>query len=160
MRHPNDMPFEYSKVTKYIYIGTNRCCTREGLIEELLGKGIKADISLERKSIDSPFGVKFYLWLPTKEHKPLSLEQLLAGSCFLKSLTDQKIKVYIHCEHGHSRSLTFVASFLILTQEMSSKAAINFVKQRRPQVHINSMQIKALKNFEKSVKEGLKICSP
>lgn len=158
MRHPNDMLFEYAKITEYIYIGTNKCCQEGRFIKELLKDGIKADISLERKRIDTPFGVKFYLWLPTKEHKPLSLEQLLAGSCFLKSLTDQKIKVYIHCEHGHSRSLTFVASFLILTQEMSSKAAINFVKQRRPQVHINSIQKKALRNFEKLVKRGPKIC--
>jgi len=154
MRHLNNMPFEYSKITKYIYIGTNKCCSREGLIEELLGKGIKADISLERKRIDTPFGAKFYLWLPTEEHKAPSFEQLLAGAYFLKFLTEQKIKAYIHCEHGHSRSLTFVSSYLMLAQKMPVEEAINFVKSKRPQVHINPIQKKALKNFERRLKNN------
>lgn len=159
MRHPDEMPFEYSKITDYIYIGTNKCC-KGRFVKELLKEGIRADISLERERIDTPFGVKFYLWLPTEEHNPLSFEQLIAGACFLKSLTDQKIKVYVHCEHGHSRSLTFVSVYLILTQKMKASEAISFVKEKRPQVHINPIQKKALKNLEKLVKRGLKICQP
>lgn len=160
MRYPDDLPFGYSKITKHIYIGTNKCCREKKFIKELLKKGIRADISLERERIDTPFGIKFYLWLPTQEHNPLSVEQLLAGGCFLKSLTDQRIKTYIHCEHGHSRSLTFVASFLILTQDMNIKEAINFVKKKRPEVHINPIQRKALKKFERLIRRGLKICRP
>lgn len=152
MRHPNDMPFEYAKITEYIYIGTNKCCQEGRFIKELLKEGIKADISLERKRIDAPFGVKFYLWLPTEEYKSPSFEQLLAGAYFLKFLTEQKIKAYIHCEHGHSRSLTFVSSYLMLAQKMPVEEAINFVKSKRPQVHINPIQKKALKNFEKHLK--------
>lgn len=60
MRHPDDMPFEYSKITDYIYIGSNKCC-KGRFVKGLLKEGIRADISLERKKIDSPFGVKFYL---------------------------------------------------------------------------------------------------
>lgn len=160
MRHPDDMPFEYSKITDYIYIGTNKCCTKGILRKELLRKGVRAEISLEGKRITSPFGAKFYLWLPSREHKPPSFEQLLAGACFLKSLTDQKIKVYVHCEHGHSRSLTFVSAYLILTKKVKANEAISFVKEKRPQVHINPIQKKALKDFEKMVKRGLKICQP
>lgn len=159
MSHPDSLPFEYSRITNYIYIGTNKCCKGK-FVRELLEEGIEADISLERKRIDTPFGVKFYLWLPTEEYKPPSFEQLLAGACFLKSLEDQKIRVYIHCEHGHSRSLTFVAGFLILTKEMKVNEAIDFVKSKRPQVHINPAQKKTLKNFEKLVKNKLKICQP
>lgn len=153
------MPFEYSKITDYIYIGTNKCCSNGRLKRELLQKGIKAEISLERKKISSPFGAKFYLWLPTKEHRSPSFEQLLAGACFLKSLEDQKIKVYVHCEHGHGRSLTFVASYLILTKGLDVKEAIDAVKSKRPQVHINPIQNKALDNFEKLLKQRrLNIC--
>lgn len=155
MRHPN----EYSKITDYIYIGTNKCC-RGRFVEELLKEGIRADISLEKERVDTPFGVKFYLWLPTKEHKPPSLEQLLAGACFLKSLVDQKIKVYVLCEHGHSHSLTFVSAYFILTQKMDVRKAINFIKEKRSQVHINPIQKKALREFERLVKRGLKICQP
>lgn len=152
MPHPNDMPFEYSKITEYIYIGTNKCCKEGWFIQKLLKEGIKADISLERKRIDTPFGVKFYLWLPTEEHKAPSFKQLLAGAHFLEFLTEQKIKVYIHCEHGHSRSLTFVSSYLILAQKIPVEKAINFVKSKRPQAHINPIQKKALKNFKKYLK--------
>ncbi len=159
MRHPDDLPFEYSRITNYIYIGTNKCC-KGRFVKELLKAGIRADISLEKERIETPFGVKFYLWLPTDEHRPPSLEQLLVGACFLKSLTDQRIKVYVHCEHGHSRSLTFVSAYLILTQDMNTSKAINFVKLKRPQVHINPLQKKALNKFEKLVKGGLSICWP
>jgi len=152
MRHPDDLPFGYSRITSYIYIGTNKCCSNQGLKQALLKKGIEAEISLEKEKVSSPFGVKFYLWLPTDEHSPPSFEQLLAGACFLKSLEDQKIKVYVHCEHGHGRSLTFAASFLILTQKMNTKEAIDFVKKKRPEAHINPIQKKALKNFERHLK--------
>lgn len=146
----------YNKIIEYIFVGDNKCCKGK-FVDELLKIGIKADISLEKERIDTPFGVKFYLWLPTKEHKPPSLEQLLSGACFLKSLTEQKIKTYIHCEHGHSRSLTFVAAYLMLTKKMNVEEAINFVKIRRPEVHINPIQKKALKNFEKLIIK-IKIC--
>lgn len=68
MKHES-LRFEHSKITKYIYIGTNMCCQQTYFNKNLLKKGIKADISLEEVKIDQPFGVKFYLWLPTKDHK-------------------------------------------------------------------------------------------
>lgn len=153
--HTNKLELEYSKITEYIYIGTNKCC-QINFAKPLLKEGIRADISLEKNRIDTPFGIDFYLWLPTEEHKPPNFEQLLAGACFLKSLVDQKIKTYVHCEHGHSRSSTFVAAYLIM-EGMDVEEAIEFIRKRRPVIHLNKAQKQALYDFKKRLKTALKL---
>ena len=146
MKHP-PLIFEYSKITNYIYIGTNMCCQQLYFNKNLLKKGIKADISLEETRIDQPFGVDYYLWLPTKDHKAPTLKQLRIGVSFLKELKKQKIRCFIHCQRGHSRAPTLVAASLI-SEGMKVEGAINFIKKRRPAIHPNKTQINILKRFK------------
>lgn len=148
MNHP-PLTFEYSQITQYIYLGTNMCCQRD-FDKSLLRKGIKADISLEEKRIDSPFGVAFYLWLPTKDHAAPSLPQLKVGVQFLQQLVRQKIRCYIHCERGHGRAPTLVAAYLISTG-MTIKEALAFIKKRRPAIHPNPRQRAMLQGFQKEL---------
>ncbi|MBW2978171.1 dual specificity protein phosphatase family protein, partial [Candidatus Woesearchaeota archaeon] len=136
------------KITDYIYIGTNQCCQMH-FKKELLKKGIKADISLEGERLDAPFGVEYYLWLPTKDHFPPTQKQLKAGVDFLKFLVKNKIKTYVHCQRGHGRAPTLVASYLI-SQGKSVQEAIKLLKKKRPVIHPNKKQIAALKKYEKS----------
>ncbi len=56
INHPTHVPFEYSKITEYIYIGTNQCCQMH-FKKSLLKKGVNADISLEKENLDTPYGV-------------------------------------------------------------------------------------------------------
>lgn len=51
--HPKKTISEYSKITEYIFIGTNQCCNPT-LSQELLKKEIEADVSLEVERIDTP----------------------------------------------------------------------------------------------------------
>ncbi len=146
--HPKKPVFEYSKITSYIYIGTNQCC-QQHFRKSLVRKNIKADISLEEKRLDQPFGVKYYLWLPTKDHRAPTSKQLLIGANFIKQLVDRGIKVYVHCEHGHGRAPTLVAAYLIMKGK-SAKEAIRLIKEKRPAVHPNKFQIMALENFQRS----------
>ncbi len=146
--HPKKPVFEYSKITNYIYTGTNQCCTLH-FKKSLVKQGVRADISLEEKRLDQPFGVDYYLWLPTKDHKAPNFKQLLIGANFIKQLVDNKIKVYIHCEHGHARAPTLVASYFILEGKNVSDA-LNFIKKKRPIIHPNKYQIKALRNFKRN----------
>jgi protein-tyrosine phosphatase len=140
------LSFEYNKITDYIYIGTNQCC-QVHFKKELLNKGIKADISLEKERLDSPFGVDYFLWLPTKDRFPPSQKQLKTGTDFIKSLVKNKIKVYVHCMHGHGRAPTLVAAYFI-SQGKTVEQAIKMIKNKRPEIHPNEKQINALKKFK------------
>lgn len=148
--HSEKTVFEYSKITEYIYIGTNQCCILH-FKESLIKKGIMADISLEKEKLDHPFGVDYYLWLPTKDHKAPTFKQLSLGANFIAHLVKNKIKVYVHCKNGHGRSPTLIAAYFILKGK-NTEDAIKFIKKNRPSIHLNKIQIKALKNFERRIR--------
>jgi hypothetical protein len=38
------------------------------LWQKIKKENIEADISLEEERVDAPFGVKFYVWIPIKDH--------------------------------------------------------------------------------------------
>lgn len=146
---------EYSKINRYIYIGTNFCC-RKHFAKSLLRQGITTDISLEDNKIDTPFGVKCYLWLPVKDHHPPSRYQFLTGvSCIDKAVKNNN-KVYVHCQNGHGRAPTLVAAYLI-SQGMSVKEAIDLLKSKRAEIHLRPSQLKALKKFARGILKDSKI---
>lgn len=152
MTHPHKkicfQHIEYSKINKYIYIGTNQC-SQEHFSKELIKKGICADISLEEKRLDTPLGVKFYLWLPTKDHRAPSEIQLEIGVKALSDLIKAKMKVYIHCKNGHGRAPLLAAAYFI-KNGMSLEKAISLLKSKRSGVHFHPVQLKVLKKFEKA----------
>jgi protein-tyrosine phosphatase len=145
------LTFEYNQITKNIFIGTNMCCITH-FDKSLVEKKITADISLQEKKLDQPFGAKYYCWLPTKDHTPPSVKQLKVGVNFLKSLIDNHEKVYVHCRRGHGRAPTLVAAYLISTG-ISLKDAINIIKNKRPTAHLETSQINALRKWEKKHKK-------
>lgn len=142
--------FEYSAITPFIYIGTNQCC-QVNFKESLIKRGIHADISLEEERIDHPFGVDYYLWLPTKDHNPPSMKQLIIGVKFIGNLIQNNIKVFVHCKYGHTRAPTLVAAYFI-SLGLSVDEAIAKIKLKRPAIHITSKQKKALKKFKTNLK--------
>lgn len=141
--------FEYSKITPYIFIGTNQCC-EDHFEKALLRKDIRADISMEEERLDTPLGADYYFWLPTKDHAAPNQKQLAIGTQLLRAFEQQKIKCYTHCKRGHGRSPTLVAAYLI-TKGMSIEQAIAYIKKHRPAIHPNKHQIAALKRFRKKL---------
>lgn len=145
--HPKHVPFEYSRITNQIYLGTNQCCQAH-FKKELLAKGVKADISLEKERLDAPFGVDYFLWLPVVDKKAPSQKQLLIGAKAIKDLIDNKVKVYVHCKRGHGRSPTLVAAYFILKGH-TAVDAIKKVRAKRD-IHLTISQVTALRSFEKN----------
>jgi hypothetical protein len=140
--------FEYSKITPYLFIGTNQCC--QGHFEkELVKKGIRADISMEEDVLDTPLGVDYYFWLPTKDHKAPRQEQLKIGVKVLAAFEKQKIKTYIHCKRGHGRSPSLAAAFLI-SKGKTVKESLALIKKHRSTIHPNKSQIAALHKFKRN----------
>lgn len=138
---------DYNQITDNIYIGTNACC-RTHLDEKLKESGFQADISLEGERIDAPYGVEFFLWLPTKNSTAPSPEQFELGIKNLKHFEDKNIKVYVHCQFGHGRAPTLVAGYLIREKGMSAEQAVAFIKERRTVIHLEEIQIEALRKLE------------
>lgn len=143
---------EYSRITPYIFIGTNACCQTH-FDKDLLKRKIGADISLEYERIDAPWGIKYFLWIPTKNHTSPTQKQLDLGANFLKQLVDNRIKTYVHCEHGHGRSPTLVAAYFILTGK-SLEESISIIKKKRSSIHLEKIQIYALENFKRRIGNG------
>ncbi|MBI3036628.1 dual specificity protein phosphatase family protein [Candidatus Woesearchaeota archaeon] len=149
---PHGTPrFEYSRITPQIFLGTDMCC-QPHFRKELLDRGVTADISLRGKHIDTPFGVKLFLWLPTKDKYAPSQLQLLFGAKTIDTLVKEKTKVYVHCKAGHGRSPTLVAAYFIL-KGSSAKEAVAAVRKKRPGIHPTAAQLKALKKFEELASE-------
>jgi hypothetical protein len=143
--HPkNELNYDY--ITDGIYIGTNQCCRTH--FDELLKtkEGITADISLEEKHIDMPFGVDFYSWLPVVDHTAPSPDQLELGVSILQKLVMLKHKVYIHCKNGHGRAPTLVAAYLI-RKGLNLEEATALIKKQRPAAHLWYTQVNALNEF-------------
>ncbi len=146
--HENQEPhFEYSQITDFIYIGTNMCCKAD-FDKGLLAQGIFADISLEKERLDNPYGVDFFLWLPTEDHTAPAQAQLYLGVHALQALVEHKQKVYVHCKNGHGRAPTLVAAYLI-SQGKGVEEAITYIKQRRESIHLEDAQVEALYTFAK-----------
>jgi protein tyrosine phosphatase len=142
--------FDYNKITDHIYLGTNSCCTVH-FDKELLSKGIKADISVEGEKLDQPFGVKYFLWLPTIDHEAPTVDALALGAQTITYLVSRKMPVYVHCQNGHGRGPTVVAAYFISTG-MTVDKAISTVAKKRPEIHIEDVQKKALESFAQKLK--------
>lgn len=141
----NHGPLDYNYIAEGIYIGTNQCCQGH-FDEELLAKGITADISLEKGRLDAPFGVHYYAWIPVKDHAAPTLDQLELGVRMLQVIVKQKRGVYVHCKNGHGRAPTLVVAYFISTG-MTREEAIRVVSKRRRGVHLEQSQKKMLEAF-------------
>lgn len=150
IHHSQIKELEYNYVADGIYIGTNQCC-QEHFDKRLRNEGIEADISLEEKRIDTPFGVTYYIWIPIKNRTAPTQEQLEFGVSALERFISMKKKIYIHCQNGHGRAPTMVAAYLI-KKGKSVDEAIDFIKTKRPSVHLEEVQKESLVEFSKNSK--------
>lgn len=149
MADPHKLDYNY--ITDGVYIGTNQCCQTH-FDEELKKKSVMADISLEEERVDSPFGVYFYAWIPVKNHTAPKQEQLEFGVATLEKLVTMRKKIYLHCKNGHGRAPTMFAAYLIKTREMTPEKAVEFIKKRRPTIHLEKVQMDSLKKFTARIK--------
>lgn len=140
---------EYSKITEYLYLGTNMCCQTHFEME-LLDKGITADISLEKERLDAPYGVDSFLWLPTLDHAAPTYAQLMLGVQMIDTLVKLKQKIYIHCKNGHGRGSTLLAAYFI-QRGLSPQKAIAKIREKRPAIHLTDHQTAILEAFASEI---------
>lgn len=151
MEHKHEK-LSYNKIEELLYAGNNMCCQGH-FEEELLSKGITADVSLELERMDEPQGVKYFFWFPWEEDTAPNQELINLSLDILDNLMKRGIKTYAHCKNGHGRTTAFLASYFIRKLGLSTDEALRLVKERRPSAHLNEVQEFFLRGFEKGIKE-------
>jgi protein-tyrosine phosphatase len=137
--------YSYSLVQDQLYLGYNMC--DDDHFETLKKLGVDADINVEGEHPEQAHGMEVSMWLPTPEHESPSPAQLFVGGNAIRNLIQVGKTVYVHCEKGHVRSAVVVGAYLVLTG-MSSKDALDFIREKRPVIHPNDGHYEALKAFE------------
>lgn len=150
MKKPHDRAeFEYNQITEQIFVGTNFCCQAH-FDSELIGKGITTVVSLEGEAIDEFFGVEFFCWIPVFDNYAPTMDQLTLGVSALDTLVTMGKKVYVHCKLGHGRAPTLVAAYFISKGDTIPDAVAK-IKEKRPVMHLNEIQMRALEEFQKQI---------
>ena len=144
---------ELSKITENIYVGTNMCCNMH--FQKLNDFGFDIDIDLEEERQEHPEKVKIYLWLPTTDKTAPTLKQLKAGVALIDQAVNNNEKVYVHCMNGHGRAPTLVAAYFIYHHKMMVNEAIDLVKQKRPEIHLEPAQIDMLEDYKKYCQDNV-----
>lgn len=147
---PDHPTVDFNQITEQIFLGTNLCCSEQSHVRILLDHGISADIDLEEERQEETPGVKTYLWLPVKDTTAPQKFQLDVGVATIKELVKNSKKVYVHCKNGHGRSPTLVAAYFI-SQGLDVWEAIKRIKEKRPEIHLEDAQIKALEEYRQSI---------
>lgn len=146
----DDHVFDYSKITDKIYIGSDLCkgrvCPAHSEEFKTLGVCVELNLSAEKKEIP-PDDIDSYSWVPVVDGYAPSQDQLDIGTSIINQAVENGETVYVHCKNGHGRSPTMVAAYLIRYKNMKIDKAIDFIGKRRPEIHIENTQKKALNEF-------------
>jgi protein-tyrosine phosphatase len=144
--------FDYSRITDKIFIGSDLCkgsvCPIHGPEFKKLGVCVEVNLSAEKKETP-PDDIDSYTWMPVVDGYAPTPDQLDMGTSIIdKAVTNDKT-VYVHCRNGHGRSPTLVAAYLIKYKGMSVDEAIDYIAKKRPEIHIEKTQKKALEKLSK-----------
>jgi len=110
---------------------------------------INGDVNMRLEFDDASNGLalEHYCYLPTVDGQAPTIEQLIEGVIFIRSLLADGGKVYIHCHAGVGRAPTMAAAYFI-SQGLGALAAIELIRKVRPFIDITNVQLERLKQFE------------
>ena len=139
---------KYSEITPQLHIGGQH--NGRGY-ERLRHRGITAIVNMrEEKYSDVRKGIggERHMHLPTIDHSPPSIEQMMRGVDFIaREIEQHRGRVYIHCRAGCGRAPSMAAAYLI-SSGMTRKEALIFIKNARPFISLNRSQLLVLDQFE------------
>jgi protein tyrosine phosphatase (PTP) superfamily phosphohydrolase (DUF442 family) len=90
------------------------------------------------------------LYLPARDTKPLTIEQMMQGARWASERMKQGGHVLIHCEHGVGRSVLLTTAVLVY-DGLSARDALQLVQEKRWQAAPNHQQIQRLREFESAL---------
>lgn len=103
-----------SEITPQLHMGGQH---RQRGWDRLQARGITAVVNLRAEFDDTAAEIAphRYLYLPTVDDTPPSLEDLRAGVEFIAGELDRGGAVYVHCGSGVGRAPTMAAAYLVST---------------------------------------------
>ena len=148
---------DYSKITDKIYIGSDLCkgadCPVHTKEFKKLKIGAEVNLNKERKEIP-PDGILSYIWIPVADGDTPSQGQFEMGTSAINEAVKKGHNVYVHCKNGHGRSPAMVAAYLTRFKKKTPKEAEKIIKEKRPEIHIEKIQMAGLIKYSKIYKKN------
>ncbi len=152
-RFQGTSPKESCEVAPGLHVGGQH--TRRGL-QRMRQEGIGAIVNMREEADDAERDVLLddYLWLPTTDDAPPTLEDLERGAAFIEAQIEQGQGVYVHCASGVGRAPTMAAAYLV-SQGLEPEEAWAQIRKKRPFVRPAPKQIEVVEEFarRRSVQE-------
>lgn len=159
MPQPAEHVTNHSRITDHIVVGSDLCKGGSCPVHShVFGQmHIAAEIDLETEH-DEPVTPRLeaYIRLPVPDHQAPSQVQLQIGAYVMHKFVQQNKNIYVHCRNGHGRAPTFVAAYLIQYEGFDVTAAVAYVKNKRPEIHLELVQMQTLEQFQNSVRANHK----
>jgi atypical dual specificity phosphatase len=89
--------------------------------------------------------------IPMKDHEPPSLQELKDAMSHINTELKRGKIVHIHCLAGTGRTGTVIAAYLMASKDLSTREAIDTVRQKRPG-SVEWRQEKALLSHEQEIR--------
>ena len=134
-----------SQITPQLHVGGQY--RRRGW-PELEARGITAVVNLRTEFDNATAGIapERYLYLPTIDDTPPSLEQLHEGADFIAKEIARGGGVYVHCGAGVGRAPTMTAAYLVSTGLTPDEAWAR-IRAVRPFIRIKPGQAAQIERF-------------
>ena len=134
-----------SQVTPHLHVGGQYW--RRGW-PRLAARGVTAVVNLRAEFDDHEAGIAppRYLYLPTPDDAPPTLEQLRAAVAFIAEEIASGGGVYVHCGAGVGRAAVTAAAYLVSTG-LTPDQAWACIRQARPFVRPNPVQVAQVERF-------------
>lgn len=142
--------FDYSVVTESIVLGSDFCNGRgcKEHEDEFKKLGITSEINLSAEKKETPpEDIESYMWMPIVDGYAPSEERFDIGTAAINESVENKRTIYVHCTNGHGRSPTLVAAYLIRYKKLSVEDALDSVKKKRSEIHVEDTQKEALNKY-------------
>ena len=138
-----------SQVTPQLAVGGQH--SRRGL-SRLRERGFTAVVNMRRESDDRAKGIALerYLYLPTVDNTPPTIEHLRDGARFIGDEIARGGKVYVHCWEGVGRAPTMAAAYLVSTG-MTTDEAWSTIRAVRPFIRPTPFQVAQLEAFARAL---------
>jgi len=138
-----------SQITPQLHVGGQY--RRRGW-PRLAARGITAVVNLREELDDNDAGIAppRYLYLPSADDNPPTLEQLRQGAAFIQDEIEQGGGVYVHCGAGVGRAPTLAAAYLVSTGLKPDQAWAR-IRAARPFVRLKPVQVAQVERFAETL---------
>jgi protein tyrosine phosphatase (PTP) superfamily phosphohydrolase (DUF442 family) len=136
---------DVSQITPHLHVGGQYRRRGWGRLKR---RGITAVVNMRIEFDDEAAGIapRRYLYLPTVDDRPPSLEDLEAGVDFMLEEIERGGGVYVHCGAGVGRAPSMAAAYLVSTG-LTADEAWATIREVRPFIRPKPEQMAQIERF-------------